>query len=505
MGLVYEARHLGIDKRVAVKVLAQELCTQQVQVERFVREAQTVSRIDHENVVEISDFGIAPNGSVYFVMEYLHGEDLGSLISREGAQPWDRVCRIMLQLCAALSAAHAQGVVHRDIKPQNCFLTVRRGQSDFVKVLDFGIAKLLGDEHRTGRKLTRSGQIFGTPEYMSPEQVRGLPADPRMDVYAAGVILFELLTGRTPYEGDAPLEVLAKHLRDPVPAVGSLRIGLSTPRGVDDVVRKALAKDVSLRYSSAAALAEAILACGGNTRPVVSGPARIPARLEAGVRSPVLLPLKFLVVGGIFLAVAITLFFAFRRESGGPSGETSSMSADQESHVANSARGAPELAQGTTASRSSRPEAPPVTSLAVPSPGRDAEVASARHAGSITQEGAAHRDSHSLDVHAGPVSPEKTEAGQRRVRTELKPLSGAEKQAALRPIDLRPCKLLENGDWPRGHVVVVRFSVSAAGVLSVRARSEGHDAVEQCVAAAARRATFPSQRKVNFEHRFERP
>jgi eukaryotic-like serine/threonine-protein kinase len=200
-------------------------------------------------------------------MELLTGEDLGAMLTREGAQPWSRVRHIVLQLCAALDAAHAHGVVHRDIKPNNCFRTTRGGDPDFIKVLDFGIAKLLGEDHAAGKKLTRTGQIFGTPEYMSPEQVRGLPADPRMDLYSVGIILFELLTGRTPFDGDAPLEILAKHLRDPVPSAAAGRAAL--PRELDAVIQRALAKDVGQRFQSAREFGEALARIAPTDRAVV--------------------------------------------------------------------------------------------------------------------------------------------------------------------------------------------------------------------------------------------
>src|SRR5262249_21431685 len=156
----------------------------------------------------------------------------------EGAMPWPRVRHFMLQICAALSAAHGRGVVHRDMKPHNCFRMAGRADPDFLKVFDFGIAKLLGEDHKQGAKLTRTGQIFGTPEYMSPEQVKGAEADARMDIYSAGVILFELLTGRTPFEGGAPLEVISRQLAEPVPEVSGMRRGLTTPKEVGVVVAK---------------------------------------------------------------------------------------------------------------------------------------------------------------------------------------------------------------------------------------------------------------------------
>lgn len=260
MGYVYEAVHEAIDKKFAVKVLAQEMCSHPAHVERFLREAKTTSKIDHDNIVEISDCGPTPDGSVFFVMEYLDGEDLGSMIDREGPQRWERTRHLMLQLCEAISAAHAQGIVHRDIKPQNCFRTTRRRDPDFLKVLDFGIAKLLGEEHVSGRKLTRTGQIFGTPEYMSPEQIRGMPADPRMDIYAAGVIMYELLVGKTPFVGEAPLEVLAKHIHDPVPGIDSTSVDTRLAKQIDAVIAGALAKDAALRFQTADDLAAAIVA-----------------------------------------------------------------------------------------------------------------------------------------------------------------------------------------------------------------------------------------------------
>jgi serine/threonine-protein kinase len=289
MGYVYEAVHLAIEKRFAIKVLAEEMCSHPSHVERFLREARTTSKLDHENIVDISDCGPTGTGSVFFVMEYLDGEDLGTLIDREAPLSWERARHLILQLCDALTSAHAQGVVHRDIKPQNCFRTTRRRDPDFLKVLDFGIAKLLGEEHASGRKLTRTGQIFGTPEYMSPEQIRGMPADPRMDVYAAGVIMYELLVGKTPFVGEAPLEVLAKHIHDPVPAIAGARVEAGLAAQIDAVIARALAKDASLRFQSSEELAAAIIAvdtAGATQRtPSPTTADKAPSTL-AGMRRP---------------------------------------------------------------------------------------------------------------------------------------------------------------------------------------------------------------------------
>jgi serine/threonine-protein kinase len=254
---VYAAEHVDTRGRFAVKVLSDAFCHMPVHVERFLRGARATAGIEHPNIVEIADWGPTRNGSVFFAMELLEGEDLGVTLQREGPQPWPRVRHLMLQLCAALHAAHEGGVVHRDIKPGNCFRTTRDGDADFVKILDFGIAKVIGEESRTGRRLTWAGQIFGTPEYMSPERVRGESSDPRMDVYAAGIILFELLTGRTPFEGHAPLDIMGKHIREPVPSIATE----STPRvppDVDAIVQRALAKNASERFQSARELRDAL-------------------------------------------------------------------------------------------------------------------------------------------------------------------------------------------------------------------------------------------------------
>ncbi|MCA9719203.1 MAG: serine/threonine protein kinase, partial [Myxococcales bacterium] len=187
MGTVYLAEHITIHKRCAIKVLSSEYANKQDLIDRFLQEARAASMISHENVVEITDFGTAPNGSVFFVMEWLDGEDLSSTVEREGALPWTRVKPIALQICRALGAAHDKGIIHRDMKPENCFRVKRSTSNDFIKVLDFGIAKVTTDDGE-GKGLTKTGMIFGTPEYMSPEQAQGIRVDHRADIYAVGVI-----------------------------------------------------------------------------------------------------------------------------------------------------------------------------------------------------------------------------------------------------------------------------------------------------------------------------
>ncbi|MBW2189178.1 MAG: serine/threonine protein kinase [Deltaproteobacteria bacterium] len=260
MGLVYEGLHRDIDKRVAIKVLRDDLSRRPEVVARFRQEAKSASRIGHENIVDISDFGETTRGASYFVMEFLDGEDLANVLGREVTVDSDRVCGIVLQCCRALSATHAKGIVHRDIKPENIFLTKRDGVDDFVKIVDFGIAKMsdIETDGAPGRKLTKTGMIFGTPEYMSPEQAAGKDLDHRVDVYALGIILYECLAGRVPFEGDTFMGVLTQHLFAELPPIAEMNPQAKVSRELELVIRKALAKDPDDRYQDTEELAEAI-------------------------------------------------------------------------------------------------------------------------------------------------------------------------------------------------------------------------------------------------------
>jgi eukaryotic-like serine/threonine-protein kinase len=262
MGSVYLAEHTTINKKLAIKVLSPEYAHKQDLVDRFLQEARAASMIDQENVVEISDFGSTPTGSVFFVMEYLPGEDLSDTIKNTGPMAWERVKPIMLQICSALEAAHAAGIIHRDMKPENCFRLSRRGNDDFIKVLDFGIAKVTSDEGDGGRALTRTGMIFGTPEYMSPEQAKGERVDHRVDVYAVGVILYELLTGRVPFTADTFMGILTQHMFEAPPAPSAVLPTAGITPEVEAIILKALQKDREYRFQSMSEMAEAIRAVG---------------------------------------------------------------------------------------------------------------------------------------------------------------------------------------------------------------------------------------------------
>lgn len=262
MGVVYEAEHLEIGKRVALKVLRQSLTDRADLVERFRREARAVSQISHPHVIEVSDFGQTRFGACYFVMELLRGEDLADTLARERVLDPGRAARIALQCCAGLGAAHAGGLIHRDLKPENVFLCQSSRGGEEVRVVDFGVAKMAETEQAgldaddTARRLTRTGIVFGTPEYMSPEQARGDCLDERVDVYALGVLMFEMVTGRVPFDGANFMELLRKHTDEPVPTLASRNSQVAVSDAFARVIYRALHKDRIHRYPSASALAQ---------------------------------------------------------------------------------------------------------------------------------------------------------------------------------------------------------------------------------------------------------
>src|SRR5215475_12598795 len=249
MGSVYLAEHPSIGKKVALKVLHSEFSTDQEVTARFFHEAKAVNDIGHPNIVDIVDFGILQAGGgreqlVYFIMEYLAGVTLSQLIRAEAPLPPERALTIALQVADALSASHKCGIVHRDLKPDNIILIQRGRERDFVKLLDFGIAKLTNDSRGSHR--TRTGLVLGTPAYMSPEQCEGRAnVDHRTDIYALGICLYEMLVGRVPFIGEGYGEILVQHLaQQPIPPS---RYRMMSPH-VEAVVMKALEKRADLRY-----------------------------------------------------------------------------------------------------------------------------------------------------------------------------------------------------------------------------------------------------------------
>lgn len=256
MGSVYRARQTTLHRDVAIKILHPELADNRDAVRRFKREARVCTALDHPNVVRVFLFGQLKDGSLYIVMEYLKGRSLLDVIRRDGVLPVHRALHIATQVCDGVGEAHAQGVVHRDIKPENVVLVTKQRDSDFVKVLDFGIARVLWGDEVT--QATQSGLVFGTARYISPEGAAGEPTDVRSDVYSLGILTYQLLSGATPFDAPSPVAMLMKHIHaDPPHLLGQSRVA-HIPEAIADVVMRALAKNPEGRYEDAHGFGEAM-------------------------------------------------------------------------------------------------------------------------------------------------------------------------------------------------------------------------------------------------------
>jgi serine/threonine-protein kinase len=277
MGVVYLAEHPVIGRRVAMKAIHPELSRSPEVVSRFVTEAKSVNQIGNEHIVDIHDFGTTPDGDFYFIMEFLQGEALSDRLKRESPMDVGRALAIAAQVADALGASHEHGIIHRDLKPENIFLITKSHVPDFVKVLDFGLAKLTQSDDKVSHK-TRTGSVMGTPYYMAPEQCEGKASvDHRADIYSLGVILFEMVTGKVPFGGEGYGEIIVKHMTAAVPLPRAINPLL--PASVESIILRALAKSREARFQTMAELGAAL------ANPEVYA-ASVPSVASEGASSP---------------------------------------------------------------------------------------------------------------------------------------------------------------------------------------------------------------------------
>src|SRR3954454_9748593 len=291
MGVVYRATQLALGRPVALKLISPKLAADPHFRERFQRESRLAASIDHPTVIPVYEAGEA-DGSLFLSMRWVEGSDLETLIRRGGGMEPERAVRIVCQVAAALDAAHSRGLIHRDVKPANV-LVVGDARDEHVYLTDFGLVKRMSG---TGR-LTRSGQLLGTIDYIAPEQIQGKGQDPRTDVYSLGCVLFHCLTGRVPFDTDNEVSKIYAHLNEPPPKPSDVVAGL--PFALDEVVTRAMAKEPEQRYNSAGDLGRAALAAVETRQRANSAPTADTRRLIAPARRR---PVMALLLGGALAA-----------------------------------------------------------------------------------------------------------------------------------------------------------------------------------------------------------
>jgi len=256
MGKVYKARQLSLDKDVVIKLLHDHFNDDPQLVQRFQREARSASRLSHPNSIQVIDFGQDANGVLFMAIEFLDGRDLYGMLGAEGPFTAERLAKIMIQVCSALAEAHEQNVIHRDLKPENIMIVDHRG-TEFVKVLDFGIAKIQDPDEKPEQALTQAGMVCGTPEYMSPEQARGQKLDHRSDLYALGVVVYQLATGELPFNADTAIGIVTKHILEQPDPPRQKYPQLNIHPDLEAIILKAMAKNVDERFSTAMEMVQA--------------------------------------------------------------------------------------------------------------------------------------------------------------------------------------------------------------------------------------------------------
>lgn len=282
MGSVYKALQPAMNRMVAVKILHPKLANRKDLVSRFRREARAMSHLTHPNTVKVLLYGELEDGSLYIVMEYLEGKNLNQTVRAEGPMALERGLPILIQAASALEEAHRAGIIHRDLKPENIFLSQQGGIKDYAKVLDFGLAKVTEREMRPGSIiLTQEGMVFGTPEFMSPEQAQGKALTPASDIYSLAVILYEVLTGKLPFDAKSPMEFIQLHVTTKPKPINERVPGRTFPPLLWTVLERALSKKSEDRYASGGEFAHALTA-------VLNGMPHVPPYQDGQAQRPMM-------------------------------------------------------------------------------------------------------------------------------------------------------------------------------------------------------------------------
>jgi serine/threonine-protein kinase len=451
MGAVYAAEHVGLGKRVAVKLLLDQFSEDREVLARFHQEARTASRIGHENIIDILDIG-DHEGRSYIAMEFLEGTDLRrAYLGGKGPMPLARALPILGQIALGLHAAHQKGVIHRDMKPENVFLTERGARADFVKIMDFGISKIKA-AHDSQVRLTQTGAVIGTPMYMAPEQGMGrTDIDHRADVYSVGVMMFELLCGRPPFEATTYLGLMTQHLQTPPPPPRSVRPEL--PPALEAIILRALEKEPARRWQSMQELGEALAGVGAGgvgagTHTVLSGsgalsapvPVAVPAAPSGALAAPVVAAPSAAVAMPPAAAVSTQAKTTVRRGGGGRAalwlGAVAAVAAAVAVGVVLVQRRGAEVAAGTTEPAAPRDPGPGPGSGSATGPEPAPAVQPLEQAGSLEVDSTPRGATVFVDGEEHGHTPlviEKVAAGPHKLRLELPGYEVIELDKPVRP------------------------------------------------------------------------
>lgn len=307
MSIVYKAQHSLMNRTVAIKMLHRNLKDDSVALERFRLEAQAASSLSHQNVITVYDFGISPSGEPFFVMDCIEGESLEALIDRKGCVSYERALPIFKQICDGLEAAHKKGIIHRDLKPANIILLKRDDGAETVKIVDFGIAKLLPQSGKLQQQLTRTGEVFGSPIYMSPEQCLGRELDIRSDIYALGCLMYETVAGHPPFLGDSFLETMNMHVEAHPKLINERTPGANVPAELEAAILCCLSKDPDIRFQTAGEMRDVLSSISSALGATKGGVAGSTGQHSGGKHGRKRVPIEMIVLS----LVASVLFVGF--------------------------------------------------------------------------------------------------------------------------------------------------------------------------------------------------